>query len=107
MKVIILENRLENIVFKYLDVKLKDVEQLEGQYFDVLFRIPGYNLGIMGYNPSNYVLNIHNKLIDDIFLFIPIEKTEIMRLSVNYVENKYGVNFSGVKSPLFKSDLWR
>jgi hypothetical protein len=47
MKVVIPENRLEQIIFKYLDTKLKDVEQLEGQYFDVLFRIPGHEYGIM------------------------------------------------------------
>jgi hypothetical protein len=120
MKVVIPENRLEQIIFKYLDTKLKDVEQLEGQYFDVLFRIPGHEFGIMGYNPSNEdtfyefdfnrvynVLNIHHTFIDNIFSFIPIEKKKIMELIYNYVENKYDVNFTGVKSPLLKSALWR
>jgi hypothetical protein len=107
MKVVIPENRLEQMIFKYLDTKLKDVEQLEGQYFDVLFRIPGHEFGIMGYNPSNNVLNIHHTFIDNIFSFIPIEKKKIMELIYNYVENKYDVNFTGVKSPLLKSALWR
>jgi len=106
-KIIITENRLEQMIFKYLDTKLKDVEQLEGQYFDVLFRIPGHEFGIMGYNPSNNVLNIHHTFIDNIFSFIPIEKKKIMELIYNYVENKYDVNFTGVKSPLLKSALWR
>ena len=106
-KIIITENRLENLVFKYLDTKFKDVEQIEGQYFDVLFRIPGNEFGIMGYNPSNYVLNIHHKLIDDVFSIIPIKKTKIIELIYNYVENNYGVNLAGVKSPLLKSALWR
>lgn len=107
MKVILTENRLENVIFKYLDNKLKDVEQIEGQYFDVLFRLPDNQFGIMGYNPSKNVLEIHHKFIDDIFSIIPIQKTKIVKLIANYVENKYNVNFTNVKTPLYKSELWR
>ena len=71
-KIIIPENKLEEIVFKYLDTKLKDVKQLEGQYFDVIFKLPGYDTGIIGYNDLSNVLNINGKLIDDVFSIIPI-----------------------------------
>jgi hypothetical protein len=35
MKVIIPENRLEQLIFKYLDVKLKDLEQFKGKYYAI------------------------------------------------------------------------
>lgn len=106
-KIIIPENKLEEIVFKYLDVKLKDVKQLEGQYFDVIFKLPGYDTGIIGYNDLSNVLNINGKLIDDVFSIIPIEKTQIMRLIANYVVTKYRVNITRVMNPVLKTDLWR
>jgi len=106
-KIIIPENKLEEIVFKYLDTKLKDVKQLEGQYFDVIFKLPGYDTGIIGYNDLSNVLNINGKLIDDVFSIIPIEKTQIMRLIANYVVTKYRVNITRVMNPVLKTDLWR
>ena len=106
-KIIIPENKLEEIVFKYLDTKLKDVKQLEGQYFDVIFKLPGYDTGIIGYNDLINVLNINGKLIDDVFSIIPIEKTQIMRLIANYVVTKYRVNITRVMNPVLKTDLWR
>lgn len=106
-KIIIPENKLEEIVFKYLDTKLKDVKQLEGQYFDVIFKLPGYDTGIIGYNDLSNVLNINGKLIDDVFSIIPIEKTQIMRLIANYVVTKYRVNITRVMNPILKTDLWR
>ena len=39
MKVIIPENRLEQIIFKYLDVKFKDLEQSKGGSHDIIFKI--------------------------------------------------------------------
>lgn len=106
-KIIIPENKLEEIVFKYLDTKLKDVKQLEGQYFDVIYKLPGYDTGIIGYNDLSNVLNINGKLIDDVFSIIPIEKTQIMRLIANYVVTKYRVNITRVMNPVLKTDLWR
>ena len=106
-KIIIPENKLEEIVFKYLDTKLKDLKQLEGQYFDVIFKLPGYDTGIIGYNDLSNVLNINGKLIDDVFSIIPIEKTQIMRLIANYVVTKYRVNITRVMNPVLKTDLWR
>jgi hypothetical protein len=106
-KIIIPENKLEEIVFKYLDTKLKDVKQLEGQYFDVIFKLPGYDTGIIGYNDLSNVLNINGKLLDDVFSIIPIEKTQIMRLIANYVVTKYRVNITRVMNPVLKTDLWR
>lgn len=106
-KIIIPENKLEEIVFKYLDTKLKDVKQLEGQYFDVIFKLPGYDTGIIGYNDLSNVLNINGKLIDDVFSIIPIEKTQIIRLIANYVVTKYRVNITRVMNPVLKTDLWR
>jgi len=89
MKVIIPENRIEQIIFKYLDVKLKDLEQSKGEYCDIVFRLPDEKVGILGWESD--VLYIYHKLINNIFSFIPIEKTEIESIIGKYVENRYNL----------------
>jgi hypothetical protein len=90
MKITISENRLEQIIFKYLDVKFKDLEQSRGEYYDIVFRFPDEEYGIMGWNRPD-TLSIYRKLIDNIFSFIPIEKTEIEKIIGRYVESRYNL----------------
>jgi len=92
MKVIIPENRLEQIIFKYLDVKFKDLEQSKGEYSDIniVFKYLGGERGILGWEKSG-MLWIYHKLINNIFSFIPIEKTEIQSIIGKYVEDRYNL----------------
>ena len=90
MKVIIPENRIEQIKFKYLDVKLKDLEQSKGKYFDIVFKYPSEERGILGWEKPGE-LYIRYKLIDTIFQFIPIENNEIESIIGKYVENRYNL----------------
>lgn len=106
-KITIPENKLEQMIFKYLDTKFKDVKKSEGQYFDVIFKIPGYDIGMVGYNDLSNVLNINSKLIDDVFSFVPIEKMKIMELIANYIVMKYRVNITRVMNPVIQTQLWR
>jgi|688.fasta_scaffold130182_2 hypothetical protein len=99
MKVIIPENRLEQLIFKYLDVKFKDLEQSRGEYYDIVFRFPDEEYGIMGWNRPD-TLSIYRKLIDNIFSFIPIEKTEIQMIIGRYVESRYNLEVIYTKMPL-------
>jgi hypothetical protein len=95
MKVIIPENRLEQIIFKYLDVKFKDLEQSKGEYNDIVFKIPGEEYGQLGWDrPSN--LYIYWKLIENIFNFIPIEKTEIKKIIGMYVGSRYKLEVKNI-----------
>ena len=106
-KITIPENKLQQMIFKYLDTKFKDVKKSEGQYFDVIFKIPGYDIGMVGYNDLSNVLNINGKLIDDVFSFVPIEKMKIMELIANYIVMKYRVNITRVMNPVIQTQLWR
>jgi hypothetical protein len=90
MEVIIPENRLEQMIFKYLDVKFKDLEQSRGIYYDIVFRFPDEEYGILGWDRPD-TLSIYRKLIDNIFSFIPIKKTEIEKIIGRYVESRYNL----------------
>jgi hypothetical protein len=94
MKVIIPENRLEQIIFKYLDKKFKNLEQSKGKYYDIVFNFPNEKFGIMGLDRIGVrigVLFIYHKLIDNIFSFIPIERSEIKNIIGKYVEDRYNL----------------
>ena len=90
MKVIIPEKKLEEIVFKYLDKRFEKLEKVKGKYFDIDFKYPGEEYGILGWEKSG-LLWIYYKLIDDIFSFIPIEKSEIQKIIGRYVKDRYNL----------------
>lgn len=94
------ENRLEEIIFKYLDVKFKDLEQVKGstnfdEYVDVFFRFPGEKDAILVWHKNRYgakgYLSIYKKVIGNIRSFIPIERDEIRKIIGKYVENRYNL----------------
>jgi hypothetical protein len=100
MKVIIPENRLEQIIFKYLDVKFKDLEQIKGstnfdEHVDVFFRFPGEKLAMLAWYKNRYgakgYLKIYPKIIGNIRSLIPIENIEFSKIIGKYVENRYNL----------------
>ena len=90
MKVIIPEKKLEEIVFKYLDKRFEKLEKVKGESFNIVFKYPGEEYGILGWEKSGLLL-IYYKLIDNIFSFIPIEKSEIQKIIGRYVEDRYNL----------------
>ena len=67
MKYIIPENKLDKIVFKYLDLNLKGLEKRKAEQFDgILFAYPDEYYGMLGYE-NDGTLHIHYELINQIF----------------------------------------
>jgi hypothetical protein len=94
MKVIIPESRLEEIIFKYLDEKFKDLEQLKGRFYPKIFKLPNEEFGIMGKEGKRLLVNY--KLTNKILSFIPIKKTEILKIIGRYVEDRYNLEVKKV-----------
>ena len=90
MKVIIPEKKLEEIAFKYLDKKFVNLEKVKGESFNIVFKYPGEEYGILGWEKSGS-LWIYYKLIDNISSFIPIEKSEIQKIIGRYVKDRYNL----------------
>ena len=94
MKVIIPESRLEEIIFKYLDIEFKDLEQLKGRFCPKIFKLPNEEFGIMGKEGKR--LWVNRKLTNKILSFIPIKKTEILKIIGRYVEDRYNLEVKKV-----------
>jgi hypothetical protein len=90
MKVIIPENRLEQLIFKYLDVKFKDLEQSKGGSHDIIFKIPGEEYGVLGWEKTGFLF-IYGKIIDNIQSFIPLKYPETNNIIGRYVEDRYNL----------------
>ena len=90
MKITISENRIEQLIFKYLDKKFVNLEKVKGESFNIVFKYPGEEYGILGWEKSG-MLWIYYKLINDIFSFIPIKKSEIQKIIGRYVEDRYNL----------------
>ena len=101
MKVIIPESRLEQIIFKYLDVNFKDLEQIKGRIVPKIFKLPNEEFGIMGKEGKRLLVNF--KLTNKILSFIPIKKTEIQKIIGRYVEDRYNLE---VKNVTESHDTW-
>ena len=101
MKVIIPESRLEEIIFKYLDEKFKDLEQIKGRIVAKIFKLPNEEFGIMGKEGKRLLVNY--KLTNKILSFIPIKKTEIQKIIGRYVEDRYNLE---VKNVTESHDTW-
>ena len=101
MKVIIPKSRLEQLIFKYLDVKLKDLEQIKGRIVPKIFKLPNEEFGIMGKEGKRLLVNY--KLTNKILSFIPIKKTEILKIIGRYVEDRYNLE---VKKVTESHDAW-
>jgi hypothetical protein len=96
MKYIITENRLNNLIFKYLDVKLDGIEGKKGKFYDIVFAFPGNEHGIMGWEKSE-VLYVFNKLRDEISNYFGLEKDDSLRVISKWVEDRYNLKVMNTK----------
>ena len=78
------------MVFKFLDSKFEDLEPSKGREFDIIFRFPGEEYGIVGWTEPGD-LCIYYGLIKSISSFFPIEKTGIEKIIGRYVEDRYNL----------------
>ena len=90
MKYIITENRLNNIIFKYLDMKYGTLEQKKGKYFDIIFTFPDEKYGELGWKKSGN-LYVFYGLRDEISNYFGLEDVDSLRVIGKWVEDRYNL----------------
>ena len=96
MKYIITESRLDNIIFKYLDMKLNGIEKRKGRYTDFIFVLPDEEYGILGWDKTGD-LYVGLILIDDIQDMFGIERYDFFRIIERYVVDRYNLDVKNTK----------
>lgn len=92
MKYIISESKLDNIVFKYLDMNLKGLEKRKPMYYKgIVFAHPNEEYGILGYE-NDGDLYIYYKLIDEISSGFGLNGSDSKSIITRWVSDRYKLN---------------
>ena len=97
-----MENRLNNIIFKFLDVKYGALEQKKGKRVDIIFYFPGEEYGKLGWEKSGD-LYVFYELMDEISNYFGLEKVDSLKVIGKWVEDRY--NLKVINTPTFYEPL--
>ena len=109
MKYIITENRLNNIILKYLDTKLDGIEQKKGKYLDFIFAFPNEEYGILAWKKTlNFKksgdLIINEELVIEISYFFETNNVDTLKVISKWVEDRYNLKVMNTRTteyPIF------
>jgi hypothetical protein len=89
MKYIITENKLDNIVFKYLDLNLRDLEKKESKYYDgFVLTYPDKTDGILGWRDDG-TLYVYTELFDEILSTFGLEYSDTKYVIARWFRDRY------------------
>jgi len=104
MKYIIPENKLDKIVFKYLDINLKGLEKRKSKdYKGIIFAYPNEEYKILRWE-NDGTLYIYYKLIDKISLGFGLNESNSKSIIGRWVIDRYKLE---VKNTLSRLNLRR
>ena len=90
MKYIITENRLDKVIFKFLDTNYGALEQKKGKHVDIVFHFPGEEFGVLGWEKSG-VLHVYYKLSDEISDYFGLGNVDSLNVIGKWVEDRYNL----------------
>jgi hypothetical protein len=89
MKYIIPENKVDKVIFKYLDMNLRNLEKRKAEYYDgFVFAYPDNKHGVLGYE-NNGTLHIYEGLIYEISSTLGLEKSDSKSVIGRWVSNRF------------------
>ena len=104
MKYIIPQDKIDNIVFKYLD--LKRLEKRKPKYFEgIVFAHPNEEYGILGWQ-NNDTLHIYNKLINEISEAFGLDKSDSQLIIVRWVRDRFQLEVRNTIGHFRKRNQW-
>ena len=88
MKYIIPENKVDKVIFKYLDLNLKGLEKRKPKFYDgFVFAYPDEEFGILGYE-NNGNLYVYYGLIEEISNGFGLEYSDSKSLISRWVSDR-------------------
>ncbi len=88
MKYIIPQNKVDKVVFKYLDMNLRNLEKRKAAYYDgITFAYPDKEHGILGYE-NDGTLYIYDVLIDEISNGFGLKESDTKSVITRWVVDK-------------------
>ena len=82
------QDKIDKIIFKYLDLNLKGLEKRKPKYYEgIVFAYPDKEYGILGWKKGG-TLYIYYKLTDEIYSVFKLEESDIKSLIGRWVNNR-------------------
>ena len=97
MKYIIPENKLDKIVFKYLDLNLKGLEKRKPEHYEgVVFGYPNEEYGILGWK-NDGTLYIYYELIEEISSNFGLDESDSKSIIGRWASDRYQLEVINIK----------
>ena len=100
MKYIIPQDKVDKVVFKYLDLNLKGLEKRNAKsYKGIVYGFPDEEYGILGYE-NNGTFHIYYKLIDEISEVFGLEKSDSKSIITRWASNRFKLDVKNTRAHL-------
>ena len=104
MKYIIPQDKVDKVVFKYLD--LKHFEKKKPKYLEgIVFEYPDEDFGILGWE-NNGTLHIYNKLINEISSVFGLDKYDVESIISRWVRDRFQLEVRNTIGHFRRRNQW-
>jgi hypothetical protein len=105
MKYIIPENKLDKIIFKYLDLNLRNLEKRNAKNYEgIIFAYPDKQYGILGYE-NNGTLYVHIELINEISNGFGLNQSDSKLVITRWASDRFQLEVINTH-PIFRLDYF-
>ena len=106
MKYIIPQDKVDKVVFKYLDNTLKSLEKKKPKYYEgIIFAYPDEKHGILGYE-NNGSLYIYHELIDEISSSFGMDRNDSKSIIGRWASDRYQLEVINTEHLLLTDADW-
>ena len=90
MKYIITENRLDKVIFKFLDTEYGALEQKKGKHVDIVLNFPGEEFGVLG-RARWGDLYVSYTLRNEVSKYFGLGNVDTLNVIGKWVEDRYNL----------------
>lgn len=102
MKYIIPQNKIDTIVFKYLDMNLKGLEKKKPMHYKgIVFAYPDEEYGVLGWENDN-TLYIYYDLIEEISEIFGLDESDSDSIISRWVSDRYKLEVTNTNHRLLQ-----
>jgi len=97
MKYIVPQDKVDKIIFRYLDLNLKGLEKRKARYHNgIVFTVPDEEFGILGYENGD-TLHIYYELINEIIEVFGLDNYDSELVIGKWFINRYQLDVTKLK----------
>ena len=103
MKYIIPENKLDKIIFRYLDLNLKNLEKREPKYYEgIVYGLLDEEYGVLGYR-NDGTLYVYYDLIEEISEVFGLKDADSKSIISRWVSDRLQLEVKNTKGGEFET----